>query len=254
MTTGIYKITNKDNGKVYIGQSQNCERRISEHKQERTIPIDMWINMIGKDHFIYEIIECPLEELDKKEQEYIEKYNSREEGYNKQVGGFNNSIGEGNGRAKLSEQDVKEIRLAYNKHLKPKEVYENYKDKISFSSFQSVWQGRSWSHIMPEVYTEENKKYYTSGISKVEISLSLEDLLEYRKYYIDHTYKEVYQYYLNKIKDTDETKVTDTTFRKILTGDVRPNSIYLSVPLYKKSQKQWFLNGEPVSTISVSGE
>lgn len=28
---GIYKITNKSNGKVYIGQSDNCERRISEH-------------------------------------------------------------------------------------------------------------------------------------------------------------------------------------------------------------------------------
>lgn len=29
---GIYKITNKIDGKVYIGQSDNLERRLSEHK------------------------------------------------------------------------------------------------------------------------------------------------------------------------------------------------------------------------------
>lgn len=32
---GIYKITNKNNGKVYIGQSNNVERRIAEHKRKR---------------------------------------------------------------------------------------------------------------------------------------------------------------------------------------------------------------------------
>lgn len=30
---GIYKITNKDNGKVYIGQASNVKERISEHKK-----------------------------------------------------------------------------------------------------------------------------------------------------------------------------------------------------------------------------
>ena len=35
-----------------------------------------------------------------------------------------------------------------------------FKDKISFSAFQYCWQGKSWSHIMPEVFTEENKNYY----------------------------------------------------------------------------------------------
>ena len=31
---GIYKITNKNNGKVYIGESLNIERRWEEHKKE----------------------------------------------------------------------------------------------------------------------------------------------------------------------------------------------------------------------------
>jgi len=29
---GIYKITNKKNGKIYIGQSWDMERRFKEHK------------------------------------------------------------------------------------------------------------------------------------------------------------------------------------------------------------------------------
>lgn len=30
-TIGIYKIVNSDSGKIYVGQSQYCEKRISEH-------------------------------------------------------------------------------------------------------------------------------------------------------------------------------------------------------------------------------
>lgn len=32
MSIGIYKITNKLDGKIYIGQSVDLERRINEHK------------------------------------------------------------------------------------------------------------------------------------------------------------------------------------------------------------------------------
>ena len=34
MMVGIYKITNKLNGKVYIGQSNDIERRWAEHKRK----------------------------------------------------------------------------------------------------------------------------------------------------------------------------------------------------------------------------
>lgn len=78
---GIYKITNKDNNKVYIGQASNLKERISEHKQERFIPIDMWINMIGVEHFDFEILEegqFSQAELDEKEREYIKLYESQD--------------------------------------------------------------------------------------------------------------------------------------------------------------------------------
>lgn len=52
------------------------------------------------------------------------------------------------------------IRECYDAHTRRKEVYEKFKDKISFPSFASIWDGRTWRGIKPEVYTEENKDYY----------------------------------------------------------------------------------------------
>lgn len=68
---GIYKITNKINGKFYIGQSNDIERRFNEHctkwKQSR-IPLDLAIHKYGKENFLFEVLEeCDLEELNQKE-------------------------------------------------------------------------------------------------------------------------------------------------------------------------------------------
>ena len=58
----IYKATNKINGKSYIGQSNNIERRFSEHKTKIDIPIEIAIRKYGIDAFNFEIIEeCSLE-------------------------------------------------------------------------------------------------------------------------------------------------------------------------------------------------
>lgn len=248
---GIYKITNKLNGKVYIGQSNDIERRLKEHKQKRFIPIDMWINMIGVENFDFEVIEsCSSDELDEKEKLYIEKYNSIKEGYNFAKGGNNNSKGEGNGRARLTKEDVKIIRQAYNEHKSQKEVYGQFKDKTSFNNFQSIWRGATWVDVMPEVYTEENKNYYkTSGASKQKISIPLDKLLYYRQYYVDHTFEETWKKFLQENVDN---KIKKQTFQKILIGDVRLTSTYNTVPVYSKKNKIWEIKGEPVTTILES--
>ena len=57
---GIYKITNNINGKVYIGQSNNIQRRFSEHQtkgESSRIPIDVAIQKYGKENFSFEVIE-----------------------------------------------------------------------------------------------------------------------------------------------------------------------------------------------------
>ena len=248
---GIYKITNKLNNMVYIGQASNLDERLSQHKQKRFIPIDMWINMIGVNNFDFEIIEeGPDINLDEREQYYIQYYQSQKNGYNKQDGGFNNSMGEGNGRAKLSYEDVIYIRNAYNNHANQKATYELFKDKISFNSFQSVWQGRSWASVMPEVFTEENKKYYTSEMNKKTALLSIDEVVKYRTYYINHTAQETYNYMISEKGNI----MKEATFRKILMGDLKTNNLYKDIPIYKKSLKGWYLNNEPVSTIPEAGE
>lgn len=249
---GIYKITNKNNGKVYIGQSNNIERRIAEHKRKRIQTIDDYINILGAENFDFEILEeCFSNELDEKEQYYINLYKSDKEGYNVQTGGYNNSQGEGNGRACLTEQDVKFIRTKYNEHTSPSLIYESFfKDKITKSQFQAVWQGRSWSNIMPEVFTPENKQYYVSEQNKTKACLTKNEILKYRIYYIDHTRDQVYNLFLQEKGPI----LKQRTFERILIGDVRENSIYKDVPIYKKSLKRWELHGEPVQTILGSEE
>ena len=144
---GIYKITNKKTGKSYIGQSNDIERRFKEHQQKGAssrIPLDVAIQKYGKDTFDYEVIEeCDLSQLNEKEEYYIQLYDTKNNGYNCNDGGNQQSIGLNNGRAKLSEEDVKIIRCAYRDHKKQQDIYELFKDTISFGYFQNVWQGQS---------------------------------------------------------------------------------------------------------------
>ena len=85
----IYKITNKINNKVYIGQtSETLKKRFSRHMGYQSIEHDTKfyraVRKYGKDNFIIEQIDTALtqEELDKKEVKWIKYYNSVEEGYN----------------------------------------------------------------------------------------------------------------------------------------------------------------------------
>lgn len=78
MTTGIYKIENLINHKVYIGQSIHIEKRWQEHCQPKTHSvIASAIREYGKDNFSFQILEeCKREELNDRENYYIKKYNS----------------------------------------------------------------------------------------------------------------------------------------------------------------------------------
>ena len=57
---GIYKITNKLNGKSYIGQSIHCGKRLDEHYKGKQL-IDEVIQIEGIENFNFEI----LKEIDK---------------------------------------------------------------------------------------------------------------------------------------------------------------------------------------------
>ena len=232
---GIYKITKKENGKSYIGQSNDIERRIKEHQYKTDLAIELAIRKYGIDAFSYEVLEqCSLEELDAKEIYWIQYYNTfKGFGYNRNKGG-GDSRGENNGRTNLTNEDVAYIRECYDLHKRRKEVYKQFKDKISFSAFASIWDGTTWKDIKPEVYTKENKEYYmyhaTDGGSSEGAILTDEEVMNCRNRYIKETAKEIYKDF--------ENRISYQTLQQILWG-----RHYKHLPIYSKKKKEWINKG-----------
>lgn len=92
---GIYKITNKVNGKIYIGQTIDFERRKYEHihdtkNRPHQMPLHYAMKKYGVENFEFSILEeCDRSELDEKEKFYINAYksNNKNIGYNISNGG-----------------------------------------------------------------------------------------------------------------------------------------------------------------------
>lgn len=115
----IYKITNRQNGKVYIGQTTSSigarwgghcsEARVALRDQVHTVPLNNAINKYGEDNFVLEgIEEVSIDDLDTREIFWIREYdscilNGSTKGYNATWGGQRNS------RQVLTQQDVQTI-------------------------------------------------------------------------------------------------------------------------------------------------
>lgn len=131
----------------------------------------------GIENFYLEIIEeCSLEELNEKEQYYIELYDSWVNGYNN--GNSSNFLdGENNNSAKLTEKDIYNIRFrqAQMKENR-KEIYQDYKNKITWSNFSYICKYCTWVNILPEYNTPEIMQWHKKQIGNEPQKFSLEDL------------------------------------------------------------------------------
>ena len=135
---GIYRIQNNINGKSYIGQSVNIERRWKDEKKMKDTNDHLTKSFLkyGIDNFTFSVIEeCKVEELDEKEQFYIEKYKTNDPnfGYNMNSGGskfkkWNDEIKEKiakSQRGKHHTEETKEKLRQFHTGLHPSE--ETYK-------------------------------------------------------------------------------------------------------------------------------
>jgi len=174
MASGIYKITNKLNNLVYIGQAKDINRRLIAHRYAEHSPnaleynnqIHTAMREYGIQNFIFEIIEeCPVEQLNEREKYWINYYNSYRHGYNGTEGGdFSqaDSSGERNGRAYMTEEEVCYIRNCYNNHVNFRDVYAQFQHKATKRCIQKIWYFETWPNIHPEYNTKENKLYHTT--------------------------------------------------------------------------------------------
>lgn len=184
---GIYKITNLINQKSYIGKSKNIEERWQSHlrpsswKAQPNKPLYRAFKKYGIQNFSFIILE-ELSEYEKnsneREKYWIQYFNTYENGYNATLGG-DGGVTVVNPRekfGKLTIDDVVYLRKRYLECRYPASlIYEKeFKNKITKRGFQAIWLGQNAKEIMPEVFTEVNKK------KQIQLSREYEGVLRRR--------------------------------------------------------------------------
>ena len=184
----IYKITNKLNGKCYIGQTIHFEERIKKYKKlnvKGQPKIYRALKKYGVDSFTFELFDTAPDQLtlDFLEDIYVRCFDSIEYGYNQKPGGGNkvafteeikkkisdaqrgqNSVWFGR---KHTEEEKRKISLSH----KGKKHTEETKQKMSIIAQgkytgennpmfgKSVWKGRTHSEETKRKMSDARKQF-----------------------------------------------------------------------------------------------
>ena len=160
----IYKITNKVNGKLYIGwTSKTIEERFDIHKKnteniKRGSPKLIYaIRKYGSENFTIEEIwngEClPISQY--MENHYIKLYNTQKNGYNILDGGLNR---------KLSEETKKKISESHKGMKLSEETKEKLRNKIISNKTRENMSISAKNKIISNI-TKEKLSITNSGIN-----------------------------------------------------------------------------------------
>jgi len=244
----IYKITNRINGKVYIGQSKNCHRRFQEHiKGEKSVSlIHLAIKKYGKQNFDFEIIEKEISDYNEKEKFWIEFYksNQRDFGYNILDGGQEPPVlkGEDSSLSKISNKDfhemeklIKDSDLTFQQIAKKYNLTENYISQVNRGMARRteglkyplrpaknysldedminlIIHDLMYTHLPTEHIA---KKYKLDSLVVYEINKGKNHKKENISYPIRNDYSKISNYVLNYIiKDIKENKLKFSEIEK----------------------------------------
>jgi hypothetical protein len=58
------------------------------------------------------------------------------------------NTGSNNGRSRLTEDEVRKIRIRRKNGEILSDVYQDYKDKLTYGSFTNVWTYQNWKNII----------------------------------------------------------------------------------------------------------
>lgn len=169
---GIYKITNNINGKSYIGQSVNIEKRWKKHRLTMNnnkdhcydYPLYRAFRKYGIHNFDFTILEeCEHCKLDERERYWIDVYGTLKNGYNQTFGGDGSF-------SRLNSEKLNSITAELrNTNRKMKDIANDY--DISVEMVQGINTGRYWNRQIeyPIRKKAQPKKYYCARCGK-EIS------------------------------------------------------------------------------------
>lgn len=166
MSTGIYKITNLLNGKCYIGQSINIQKRWTNHKTSYknpnkdcyNYPLYKAFRKYGLENFKFEILEeCTQNKLDSLEKYWIKYYNSYNNGYNQTEGGEHSHFN------KLNKEKVLEI-ISYLRNSKENSEEIGKKFGVSGRTIRAINSGESCK--IDNVKYPIRPRLYNNGCSK----------------------------------------------------------------------------------------
>lgn len=205
----IYLITNKINGKKYVGQTvTSIEERFYRHyihskDPKRAIGIDGAIKKYGIENFKCELIkECPIEELDKWEIFYIKEYNTYQG--NNEDNGYNLTLG---GRGSLLyEIDEEEMLEMYLKGKTTKDLSQYYgcsektiSSRLKKYNVDSKKHQQEWLKQHPQIWENNLKqgqifgKKFQKGdgvkpVHIIELDLTFDSLKSCSQWLIDNNF------------------------------------------------------------------
>jgi group I intron endonuclease len=179
MNTGIYKITNIKNGKIYIGSSSDMDRRKYEHFNDlaNNIHVNKHLqnayNLDGKDNFIFSIIElCNKNDLLIREQSYLDTLTPfRENGYN-----IGTSASGGDNYSNLSDMDKERFVSKSRRVGKNNGMYEKNHTDTAIKIMREKSIGRYTLGWFVEKYGKNKGKIeYTKRRNQRTIAVSGEN-------------------------------------------------------------------------------
>lgn len=144
MSIGIYKITNKQNNKSYVGQSIVIEERWDRHKysmsykDKQHLPLYRALNKYGINNFEFSILEeCQPEELNDKEIFWIKKLNTLlPNGYNCHEGG------NGGNHIIIPEYVINITNDLLSNNYTREELSKKY--NVALTTISSINTGKHW--------------------------------------------------------------------------------------------------------------
>lgn len=175
---GIYKIVNMLNGHTYIGQSVDIQRRWRNERSRAFQPNSSEYNSLlaqafrkyGVDNFQFTVIEqCEVQQLDEREQYWIQYYNTYQNGYNQTLGGQQ--------QLTLEEPGfVANIRTALLTTELPMTTIANRYD-VSLGTVGSINTGKAWYSNQCN-YPLRNVHQKTPTTRQYAVNLSKDELIQ----------------------------------------------------------------------------